>query len=262
MAGADGQLQDQIVPLHRAARRLLREIEPRRSEFTDAEMYFDLRSTEFLLLATRLARVPGITAERVLEIGCGSGFTTRLWSELSPEVVGIDLPEEVVRAKRFLQAFPPPGDVEVLAAVGEDLSVVEGDFDLVFTEYVLEHVNEIDTVLAQAKLRPGGHIVHVLNSLVDRHEWFVSYRLGTPVHRRLQAAVEATGVLGAARGAGSFTPPHEPRFGDFAHEHGEYRLERWASHMLAAGHRVVDWFQTRDINWVLVTVPLDGDDAG
>ena len=53
------------------------------------------------------------------------------------------------------------------------------------------------------------------------------------------------------------TPPHEPRFGDYARELGQYRLEAWALRVLRAGFEVVDHFQTRDVNWVLVTRPLD-----
>ena len=47
------------------------------------------------------------------------------------------------------------------------------------TEYVLEHVRDLTEVLTniRTRLAPGGMAVHVLPNLVDRHDWYVSYRL-------------------------------------------------------------------------------------
>jgi len=72
----------------------------------------------------------------------------------------------------------------------------------------------------------------------------------------LQEAVCTTGLGNALRYAGTFTPPHEPRFGSYSHELAEYRVERWAIRLLENGCEIVDHFQTRDLNWVLVTRPM------
>jgi SAM-dependent methyltransferase len=151
----------------------------------------------------------------------------------------------------------------VLASAGETLAGVEGDFDLILTQYVLEHVADIDRTLAalHARLRPGGHVVHVLNSAVDRAGWYVTYRLEHSLLARLRASLATRGWRATARNPLEFTPPHEPRFGDYGREVGQYRLEAWALRVLRAGFEIVDHFQTRDVNWVLVTRPLAADGA-
>jgi SAM-dependent methyltransferase len=126
---------------------------------------------------------------------------------------------------------------------------------LILTEYVLEHVQDLPRVLGNVadRLAPDGYAVHVLPNVVDRHDWYVAYRAEQSAMRRVRTSVADRGVLRTLRSPFEHTPPHEPAFGDFAREHSEYRLERWAMRMLEAGFEIVDFFSTRDVNTVLVT---------
>lgn len=244
-----------LADLHARARRLLEDVGPRWRDFTAYPEYFELRTVEFLLLISRLRRLEDFRPRRVLEVGCGGGYSLRLWAEIADEVTGIDLPAEVATARRLLAALPA-ANVKVVEGAGEDLSRVEGTYDVIITQYVLEHVRDIRKTLAEigTHLSPGGFAIHVVPDLVDRHEWYLRYRWETSLPRRLLASIRHRGPLRTLLDPRlAFTPPHSPEFGDFAHEHQQYRLERWALHVVRAGFVVIDHFQTRDVNWVLVT---------
>jgi SAM-dependent methyltransferase len=246
------------------ALRLLDEAERRRDAFGVDEGYFPIRTAEFLLLLGKLGRVEDLQTRDVLEVGCGRGWSLRLWCTVARRVVGVDLPPAVAAARELLAAFPPgPGRVDLVPGRAEDLTGADGPFDLVVTQYTLEHVDDIPRTLRGLGTRvgPGGHVVHILNSLVDRHDWHIEYRRQCSPWRRLWASLREQGVTRTLATLGAFTPAHERRFGDFATETREYRLERWALRLMRAGFEVVDFFQTRDVNWVLVTRPLSAHGA-
>ncbi len=235
--------------------RLLATIGPRWREFTEHPEHFELRTAEFVLLLSRLYGVNDFTARRVLEIGCGNGYSLRLWAEIADEVVGIDLPTEIAQARRLLAVLPAT-NVKLVEGVGEDLSAVSGHFDLIVTQYVLEHVRDIDRALGEVRLHlaPGGWAVHIVPNLADRHEWYLRYRWETSMPRRVGWSLRSRGLWRTLRDPLlAFTPAHSPEFGDFAREHQQYRLERWALRLLKAGFVLADHFQTRDVNWVIVS---------
>lgn len=238
---------------------LLTELGPRWREFTPYPEYFELRTTEFLMVLRGLERSRVSAPRRVLEVGCGGGYGLMLWSLVAEEVVGTDLPQAVAGAQKLLAAFPErAARIRIVESAGEDLTNVGNVFDLAITQYVLEHVHDIDATLRRtaALLAPGGAAVHIVPNLIDRHEWHLSYRMGTGRLRRLIRSLRGAGPLSLLRDPFGYTPSHSPEFGTFAEEHQGYRLERWAAHMLRAGLEIVDHFQTRDVNWVIVTRPV------
>jgi SAM-dependent methyltransferase len=251
------ELADHRSRMHAVTRGLIDSMAPRARELTGFDVYFEIRGVEFLLLFLKLSRIEGLSARRVLEIGCGIGFNLRLWAEVAEVAIGTDLPSEIERARRILPLLPASDGTEprVVATAAEDLTGVEGEFDLVVSEYVLEHVRDLAKTLANIgeRLAPGGHAVHVLPNVVDRHDWYVAYRAEQSALRRVRTSVADRGLLRTLKSPFEHTPPHEPTFGDFAREHSEYRLERWAMRMLEAGFEIVDFFSTRDVNTVLVT---------
>jgi len=91
----------------------------------------------------------------VLDIGCGDGTLTRFLFPL-PVEVGIDLnPDEIARAQRagvYRQA---------LCASAATLPFADASFANVFSNCVLEHVDGIDSALAEIRrvLRPGGRLL-------------------------------------------------------------------------------------------------------
>ncbi len=227
--------------------------------------YARIRTTEFLLLLTRLGCRDGDSLGRLLEIGCGRGLTLRLWAEVADEVVGVDRPAALEPARALLGAMPAaPCRIGLVAGTGERLDGVGGRFDLIVTQYVLEHVDDIGAVLARVRplAAPGARIVHVLNNVVDRSEWWIRYRRGTPALRRVWASLRSSGLRATLRDPFGFTPPHEARFGGYDRELDEYRLEKWALRVLRAGYEIVEYFQTRDTNWVLVTRAIEPPPGG
>jgi SAM-dependent methyltransferase len=248
---------DRLPSLTRDALALAERAKPHRARYTDLPEYYDTRVTEWLLLVAKLLQRDDVRYDRLLELGCGHGFNLVMWRLLADAAVGVDLAGEVELSKSFLARHAPDGGITTHATRAEDLEGVEGDFDLIVSQYVLEHVDDIPQVLAAARrhLKPDGTVVHVLNNTVDRLDWYVGYREALPPLRRLQESLRDRGLKATLLGSG-YTPPHEPRFGDFAAEQAGYKLESWARIVLREGWVVVDHFSSRDNNCVLVTRPL------
>jgi len=220
---------------------------------------FETRVAEFLLLLRRVSEKRPLPVRRLLEIGCGAGFTLRLWSLLADHVTGIDLPQAIGQSRKVLATFPPPSrNVELVESRAEDFRATD-KYDVIVSQYVLEHVDDIPGVLVRIKenLAPQGIAVHMLNSIESRTAWYVEYRQTTSLPRRIYHSWRERGFLKTALGPFNYTVPHEPRFGSFAYELEEYRLERWALRLLRSGFEILDWFKTSDINQVFITRPLD-----
>jgi ubiquinone/menaquinone biosynthesis C-methylase UbiE len=112
------------------------------------------RDVEAHALRTTLG---GISFSRVLEIGCGTGKNTEWFAESALEVTCLDFSEEMLQqAKQKINA------VQVhfqQADIREPWQVPHSHFDLVSTSLVLEHIEDIHFLFAQAAkaLQPGGH---------------------------------------------------------------------------------------------------------
>ena len=91
--------------------------------------------------------------ERLLEIGCGSGFPARVYSlRTRCEVVAVDKPEVIAISA---VAYPTPG----VRFVGHDLNEPFdfGYFDAVIAVDVLEHIADLDTLLKNLSLCDTGN---------------------------------------------------------------------------------------------------------
>ena len=98
-------------------------------------------------------------ARRILDVGCGTGFTTRRLARRFPraEVLGLDLsPAMIARAKRVL--LP-----NLRYAVG-DVRTLEGRFDLVVGFYVWMLLPEGDLGVLRNLLVPEGRALLVLTA--------------------------------------------------------------------------------------------------
>ena len=89
---------------------------------------------------------------RILDIGCGIGTYVRKLRELSEHAYGIDV--DPARVARGVTAG-------LAVAVSERLPFVDGAFDVVLLNEVIEHVQDDAATLLEAcrVVRPGGHIV-------------------------------------------------------------------------------------------------------
>jgi ubiquinone/menaquinone biosynthesis C-methylase UbiE len=104
-------------------------------------------------LARRFAAaVPG-TELRILDVGCGTGRSRRIYLDRSARYAGIDLSLGALRLARRRFA-----DSSWLQADALRLPFRDGSFDVVAFSSVLHHVGDRRTALAEAfrVLRPGG----------------------------------------------------------------------------------------------------------
>ena len=122
-------------------------------------------------LRAYLAIVDELGAQRVLDVGCGTGCLALLLAERGRTVIGVDPAEaslEVARAKdprariRWLH-----GDASTVGAVHADLAVMTGNVAQVFVsdEDWTRTLRGIHTAL-----RPGGHLVFEIRR-PDRRIW-------------------------------------------------------------------------------------------
>jgi ubiquinone/menaquinone biosynthesis C-methylase UbiE len=92
----------------------------------------------------------------VLEVGCGTGLNTAWLAHSAAHVIGVDFsPGMLARAK---QRICSPNVQFIMADLTEPW-VFRGDaFDLVIANLVLEHVQDLGHVFAEARrvLKPGG----------------------------------------------------------------------------------------------------------
>ncbi|AWL41230.1 MULTISPECIES: methyltransferase domain-containing protein [Streptomyces] len=132
--------------------------------------------------ADRLRLPDGGRGLRVLDLGCGTGASTRALLRAAPlaRITAVDASAgmlERARAKRW------PPNVRFLHRSAEALRTADrdaGPYDAVFAAYLFRNVTAPGPVLdtVRALLRPGGRLV--------AHEYTLS---GSPVHRALWHAV-------------------------------------------------------------------------
>ena len=96
------------------------------------------------------------TGNRVLDVGCSSGYLARPLQERGNTIVGLELDPEAARAAEEFCELVLVGDVETM-----DLPLEPGSFDVVLGGDVIEHLRDPAATLARLRafLRPGGRIV-------------------------------------------------------------------------------------------------------
>lgn len=105
-------------------------------------------------LATRFQAVShGARFARMLDIGCGTGQSYRIYASQADDYVGLDLSLGAVQS-----ASRRHPNLAWLQADGTHLPFEDGTFDLVAFSSVLHHVPDMPQALAEALrvLRPGG----------------------------------------------------------------------------------------------------------
>ncbi|MGA5421672.1 methyltransferase domain-containing protein [Streptomyces lavendulocolor] len=134
-----------------------------------------------LLRSARRLRLPGDGAGlRVLDLGCGTGASTRALLRAAPraDITGVDASAGMLERAA---AKPWPERVRFLHLTAEEVATSgEGPFDAVFAAYLFRNVTDPDRVLASVRrlLRPGGRLAV--------HDYSLS---GSAAHRALWTAV-------------------------------------------------------------------------
>jgi arsenite methyltransferase len=113
---------------------------------------------------------------KVLDVGCGSGWASRLMARQAGEgrVVGIDVSDEMVRLARDESSDYPNTEFHVASA--EKLPFDDAEFTHAFSMESLYYYTDIPTALAEIRrvLKPGGAFVVVVDLYRENapsHQW-------------------------------------------------------------------------------------------
>lgn len=121
---------------------------------------------------------------RLLDVGCGAGFSTLMFREAGHDANGLDLhAEERVEARAFADIPYTQGDAQ-------HLPFPDASFDAVSMYQVLEHVPEPERALREAMrvLRPGGRLFVVGPNLLGAGQnliWAVRHTVRLLKERKL-----------------------------------------------------------------------------
>jgi SAM-dependent methyltransferase len=123
---------------------------------------------------------------KILEAGCGRRWAIDL-EPLEYELTGVDLDGNALDHRR---SVIHDLDIGILGDIRDPDVVPSGYFDVVYSAYVLEHIDGAQTVLENfiEWVRPGGLIVLRLPNLKSVHGWaarHTPYRIHVWVYRYL-----------------------------------------------------------------------------
>jgi len=113
---------------------------------------------------------------RVLDVGCGSGWATRLLADyaVNGRVTGIDISDEMVNLARESSRSHPNTDFEVASA--EQLPFPDNEFTYAFSMESLYYYRNIPKALKEIQrvLKPGGSFFAVVDLYWENeatHQW-------------------------------------------------------------------------------------------
>ncbi len=131
----------------------------------------------------------------VLDVGCGSGWASRLIAERVPNghVMGIDISDEMVQlASNSSTAFP---NVEFKVATAEALPFADNEFGAAFSMESIYYYSNMLAALREIHrvLQQGGEFVSVIDLYLENrpsHQWVETLKvpvqlLGIPDYRSL-----------------------------------------------------------------------------
>jgi SAM-dependent methyltransferase len=107
--------------------------------------------------AVQHLRALGMTHGRLLEVGAGAGWQSRHLAQLGYEVQAVDVAQSNYASARVW----PVGDYD-----GRHLPFPDGNFDVLFTSNVLEHIPHLQELLQEMwrVVRIGGIALHIVPS--------------------------------------------------------------------------------------------------
>lgn len=160
------------------------------AEVEERSFWFKSRNELIRWLVQRYARDAG----RVLELGCGTGYTLTALRQALPtaKIAGSELHSRGLVAARARHG----DDAELLQLDARHCHLV-GILDLVCAFDVLEHIPDDEAVLAEIRrtLKPGGLLI----ATVPQHRWMWSRADDVALHQRRYRRGE---LAGKARDAG------------------------------------------------------------
>ena len=99
----------------------------------------------------------------MLDLGSGAGTDSLVAAQMvgpTGHVIGVDMTPEMVAKARAAAAELDTGNVEFMEGEAEHLPFVEGSFDVVISNGVIDLIPDKDAVFAELfrVLRPGGRL--------------------------------------------------------------------------------------------------------
>ena len=124
-------------------------------------------------------------SERMLDLGCGTGFLLGLASDLFDRLDGIDATPEMLERVDLT-----PGNIHLHQGVVENLPFEDETFDIVTAYSFIDHLDDHRRVLREANrvLRPGGQLY--VDLVPNRSFWDAIYDASESSGRPFDHAVE------------------------------------------------------------------------
>jgi ubiquinone/menaquinone biosynthesis C-methylase UbiE len=145
-----------------------------------------------------LSRLVGSAPQRVLDVGCGTGFVALRFAELGHTVTGIDIaPQMIDRARRKAEQASQQIDFHVGNAAALDSA--DETFDWVVARHVIWNLPDPERGVAEwlRVLRPGGRLVLIEGKWAENEA--AALRYARPASRFLDRVIEV-GVSGVTFG--------------------------------------------------------------
>lgn len=130
-------------------------------EYSRLARIYDSRWKSYSEASTReiLARLSLKNSDKILDVGCGTGFLLHHLSERYPDVQlsGVD----PVKAMLDVARKKLPVCVDLREGWAEQIPFADHNFNVVFSNSVFHYIRDIQTALREARrvLRPGGQLV-------------------------------------------------------------------------------------------------------
>ena len=154
-------------------------IDPSAPGFVDIYDQLPLWSAPFGLRLLEL--VPLVREQRILDLGCGTGFLSVELAERSgrgSRVVALDPWSEALERLRRKLRFRGIENVEVVPGRAEALPLADGSFDVVVCNLGIHNVDDPQVALRECErvLRPGGSLLLSTNLSGHMRELYDVYR--------------------------------------------------------------------------------------
>jgi ubiquinone/menaquinone biosynthesis C-methylase UbiE len=164
-----------------------------------------------------LSRVTGPASQRVLDVGCGTGFVASRFAELGHTVTGVDLsPQMVDRAREKARQAA----LQITFQVGDAVSLDARDcsYDLVVARHVIWNLPDPRRGVVEwlRVLRPEGRLMLIEGKWADSADLEPSYR--GPFPEAIAWAIDAAATIAMRTGR------HRSRLLNRTYRHLEARL--------------------------------------
>jgi len=136
--------------------------------------YYDTKARE---LETILSFYDSGRVGSILEIGCGNGFTSCLLSGMSERVEAIDLPSKDPKSHSLgvgcavdLIGRVDIANVNVTSASAVEIPFGDKEFDIVFSEYVIQYISDKNKALGEVRrvLSDTGVVIAIVPNFMER----------------------------------------------------------------------------------------------